>query len=656
MVPVLNPIHTLKLFKRHMAKYSYLRKRFRNVGLNAEDSSRLYNWFYRQIEGMGEARGIQYLKDCGDALLSYHYGTPRRPKWVRTYKGFPKCWLFLKKYPLELQVRLVKIARSILLSDVTEAQRIKVVEAVIQPFSGEDNYYDIVTSVLMDGINALGIKPNFKQPDCPDLVFRQFQQCSDSRVRPDVVSAVNNLSSNTRFQALPYWKESLLPLDVDAVPSEMISPGSPYVGRIYATQEGGGKLRMFAAPFKCYQVNLSPIHTWIAAFRDSLDTDCTLDQSKGALFARDQLREGRVVHSVDLSTATCRFPVSVQYYVLTALGLHGEFLDALSWACEGPWQVSEELVEFGFPSTLSWAVGQPLGIKPSMSMFSLTHNLLLTGICNRLGVNPSDTFRILGDDVVIVGDDVHSMYRSFMKVMGVPISEHKSHSSSKFAEFAGYSITRDFMVRPGKFAKASLSSHLSISDEHSSLLLGEVSLDMLLAEKLWLFRSEKYNPPNIEEYSRLLKANSNLTVDAFEYRLSCNHTLFVVGAKRLIADLYGPDPMLFTTFCGRIPDIREITSVIPNGLFRDQALSVTRWLQTLAPNNYAIFNTYVATLNSLWNLYVRGEIVSVDDALRLVRRVEAKTLDLFWIPPVKDLDSGLKIHKRIMNALLKTVA
>jgi hypothetical protein len=181
-------------------------------------------------------------------------------------------------------------------------------------------------------------------------------------------------------------------------------------------------------------------------------------------------------------------------------------LDLLVKVCRGVWSVDPNLQAGGFPPTIQWRVGQPLGIAPSMSMFSTCHNLLLRGIAHAVGAD-LDCFRVLGDDVVISDSRVHEMYLSVLNEADIPISGNKSFNSTNYAEFAGFSITRQAMVRPGQWREASKSNHLSLCEEFGTPLQYEVPAHWLTIERfhLWLTKPE-FNPRH--DSVRFLKAAS----------------------------------------------------------------------------------------------------------------------------------------------------
>lgn len=198
----------------------------------------------------------------------------------------------------------------------------------------------------------------------------------------------------------------------------------------------------------------TPLFKYLEYFLEQIPQDCHKDQSEGALWAADQLALGKTLHSIDLSNATDKFPYALQRMVLNQIGIPTEIVGLLDEVVRGDWKAPRELNE-----SVRWTVGQPLGLLPSFSMFSLTHHMLVRGVYMKLGI-PEDLwdYRILGDDVIIADGRVAALYKEALTQIGVEISMAKSYTSDVYAEFAGYSISPDGSFRPGKFRPASQSN------------------------------------------------------------------------------------------------------------------------------------------------------------------------------------------------------
>lgn len=522
------------------ATTKFMVKRLRNVGLNRQDSHRLSTWFAFQVKHQGPERAINFLKAVGDCMLNVLLGLSVKTAWVKTSAGgWPMALLFLiqkpegKGYSKETLLRVSKFARAIRLTEVTKRQVDKVVSAATSPYRGTEDGLELLSQMINLGITTVKIPmggllghPVVSAPRSPKHIARcttrylttQSRGLVETTVDPPVLEALETVMRTPQLYNLPYWKESFHPLSPrylnEVFETWTGTETDTNVGAIHATQEGAGKLRMYAAPLSIVQCLLYPIHKWIDRIRKTLVSDCTYNQLSGALWAQEELRQGKTVYSVDLTTATCRFPLKPQLDMLKVMGLDTVFLDALEWACTGIWDVGEELLPM-FPPTMSWNTGQPLGIAPSMSMFSTAHNLLLFGISRAIGA-PLGCFRVLGDDVVITDYGVYCEYLRIMSMCDVPISTNKSHISDQFAEFAGYMITPDLLIRAGQWRAAEMKNHLALSRELRTPLYGEVSKEMIEAEMLDLFSLGIYDPPKMN-WSKFLRANTALKYREIPY-------------------------------------------------------------------------------------------------------------------------------------------
>jgi len=243
-------------------------------------------------------------------------------------------------------------------------------------------------------------------------------------------------------------------LDPERIPyrsDEIIQ--APYSGKIVVIQEAGAKARVVATPSSASQVTLYPLHRMLDEMLRILPTDCTHDQEAGAKWAFNHLANGQDLHSVDLSGATDNFPISLQTGLLEGLGLNDEAL-LLTQLAKGIWILDSDLVTDllvgATQIATTYTKGQPQGLYSSFPLFALTHNLLLIDLCSKLGLKPVESFRILGDDIVIANDELNKSYRDHLSLFGVPISEQKSISSNSLGEFAGFVITPEGYFKPAK--------------------------------------------------------------------------------------------------------------------------------------------------------------------------------------------------------------
>jgi hypothetical protein len=208
---------------------------------------------------------------------------------------------------------------------------------------------------------------------------------------------------------------------------------------------------------------LTPLALALDDLLKSMSWSCVHDQESGIKFCQEGLVSGKVINSIDLSNATDSFPLKVQLEVVRSI-LHRSNLTsqkeddlARGYSDQQPANLLEELSIFaelargqwydrcgdGKPY-LTWGKGQPLGMVPSFAIFTLTHGILIRNIEMKLG--KSNTFRVLGDDVVINDSEVARWYVEELEYMGCEISALKTITSSHIAEFAGKVITADGVV------------------------------------------------------------------------------------------------------------------------------------------------------------------------------------------------------------------
>jgi len=216
-------------------------------------------------------------------------------------------------------------------------------------------------------------------------------------------------------------ESAYLPIDIDSV------------GKIGLIQEPGYKLRAVANPNRVYQVALYPLGDAIYKTLENLPWDCTFNQSKGFPVIQKHLQQNKRVHCIDLEGATDYFPLALQLNVLRSMfqGLDPDIslfeeLSRSSWIFQD--------------TTIKWTKGQPLGLYPSFGSFALTHGLLLFYLNN---FSHNDDFFILGDDVIILNDNLAIRYYNSLKELQCPISETKSITSPLMGEFGGKLIFRD---------------------------------------------------------------------------------------------------------------------------------------------------------------------------------------------------------------------
>jgi hypothetical protein len=250
------------------------------------------------------------------------------------------------------------------------------------------------------------------------------------------------------------------------------------IGKIGVIQEKGAKARFVAIPRLTVQLGSLPLGDMLYRILRRVPWDCTYDQESGAAWCQDRLAEGCKCFSVDLSDASNYFPLKLILRVISWIpAIPRPQTNYLRKTARGAWKADHLLG----PSDLTWSRGIPLGMYSCFPAFALTHGLLLRSI--ELRYNLKDTFRVLGDDVVISNPLVHLIYRRYLESMGMPVSEDKTlEASASLAEYAGFVITPKSRFRPQKLISPTQHNVVEISRRKDFVSLEEVRnpLDLLL--------------------------------------------------------------------------------------------------------------------------------------------------------------------------------
>jgi len=500
--------------------FHIIRKRLITLGVKPKDARVVSLDFDKQVKARGVNSALSYFKDTGDTLIGYLSGSRRKSNWVATYGGFPKHWMVLKDYPVTILLRVAKLARVILLKEPTPAMVSKLKEAAVSPFMGSQEALDALSTFQKVGLAYY----NFRIPEC-EFRFGSVVKASRTFVSKSVPTGteygfcLDKVVSCYRawsgfIHSIPNWEKALYPIHTSWIhsPANPVREISHFVGELGGVMEQGGKLRIFAAPNVLLQTYLEPLQLWLDRIRDQVPTDCYRDQESGALWAQEKLANGLFVQSIDLSSATCRYPFCIQLELLDSLGAPDVLVKLYKAMSRGQWKVQPHL-QSHFGESLVWAVGQPLGLSPSMSSFALSHNLVLCGMCLHLGIDPTDSFRIFGDDVVCCDKQLAALYRQVVTQAGIAISEHKSYDSQSYAEFAGYSILPDTLVRPGRWRAPSVLNIQGLVKDLGASVIQELNEEVHLTEKLLSFRVGTFTPEP-GEWPLYLFLNSTLFEDS----------------------------------------------------------------------------------------------------------------------------------------------
>lgn len=186
------------------------------------------------------------------------------------------------------------------------------------------------------------------------------------------------------------------------------------------------KTRIIAIGDYWTQSALKPLHDRIFSYLRRIKTDMTFNQ----LQSRSVLPDQGPYYSLDLSSATDRFPVEIQKVILGEM-IGKDYSEA--------WTRVVADYEFYVPwenRRVKYSVGQPMGLYSSWSVFALSHHIIVQVSALRVGKYPFKEYCLLGDDIVIADSLVALSYQKIIGDLGVTISEQKSHVSQDTYEFA----------------------------------------------------------------------------------------------------------------------------------------------------------------------------------------------------------------------------
>jgi len=430
------------------------------LGFTIQEVSQILSTIEIWSKASGSEWTVGRLKSLKQALIQKVSGGVPDYSWIASSDGNPKG-VFRKMFVESNQDNHRKVNKALsALMSYTAYLSDKVTDKQYKKTVGSIQSEDVLSDKKKDYLHSLGERIADKHIGEVNLKW-QFYPASLGTGKPGTNPEWFHqkwnhnkwIESFLRGLSVPYVSQYLERRS--EIPSALCLP-PPWDDRLAASpgdiaiiQERGYKARVIAMPHASIQVALYPLHQLLNQILKNLETDCTHNQEDGANFAQKALQAGKTVYSVDLSGATDNFPRSVQIGVLRGLGLADEakLIDSLSGS---EWKLSPQLRDVEGEEYVRYTKGQPQGLYSSFPLFGLTHNLVLTEMCSKLNIEPKESFRVLGDDVVITDSGLNTEYREFLNYVKVPVSEDKSLSSNQAAEFAGFLITRKAQFKAAK--------------------------------------------------------------------------------------------------------------------------------------------------------------------------------------------------------------
>lgn len=247
------------------------------------------------------------------------------------------------------------------------------------------------------------------------------------------------------------------------------------VGRIACLQQPGLKARWIGNPHRITQYCTEPLGSVLALLDDADPCTCTRDQEAGVRWAQQKLREDVTLAGADMTSASDLLSLGHSLRAATSIlgswvlsgRLNASSLDGFSdpahiitrtkfdarvqkalgelqelWflhlrhfvdVSRAPWVIPRS---YRMADTATWRQGWCLGTRPSFPLLSLTNSAMARDAAYKAGLNPRDSYRVIGDDI-IMDARILDAYVKNVEELGGLINHSKTLTSDRVAEFAG---------------------------------------------------------------------------------------------------------------------------------------------------------------------------------------------------------------------------
>nr|QHD64818.1 RdRp [Erysiphe necator associated mitovirus 7] len=379
---------------------------------------------------------IKYLKQVRLHCTRYICGNPLYTNKMSIgldKDGWPKIFYFLKPLVDSKRVPMLKFVMTIL--NFTRGWELSSSEwAKVKP------NYEVVTSpstckhTIPSGVINSFVK-DFKLKSVSPSFNKDKDIYLSSKAGPEGPATLTSMQSllNYNYQTMQHifniTDENGVNYFVDsyryAFENKIVPKKLKTLGKISFIKDPEAKLRLVAISDYFTQLYLKPIHTNILNLLKKFECDRTFTQNP--LHNWDTSENN--FWSLDLSSATDRFPVKLQMRLLTRI---------YNQNLANSWHLLLQNREFMTPegSVVNYATGQPMGTYSSWAVFTLCHHLVVYYCAHLNGIKNFNQYMILGDDIVIHNDKVAESYKKIIRELGVELSDNKTHVSNDTYEFA----------------------------------------------------------------------------------------------------------------------------------------------------------------------------------------------------------------------------
>jgi len=411
---------------------------------------RVFKIIFTLLKKNGTLFTVKYIKTCRLLITRYMCGRPLlvNSSFVSSKGGFPTKFLFLKEYIDSKSTE--KIIFCLTLMNISRTITSKRNEVIPIDFSSitdgpKKSFKTVPGSFVNEFINEFNLDWKIPKYSVKDF-FISLKMGPHGPTILSITETVKYLGSIT-MEAISFlvgkdfFNKYIGPL-ISFVNHNNISipngSGQENVfdhkstGRLSIIKDPECKMRVIAISDYFTQFTLKPIHVNFMNLLRKMPCDRTFTQDPFHKWEGSD-----PFYSLDLSSATDRFPVHLQKKLLNYLLFKSTNNVIYSWKYSESWAKLLTARIFTYKGTdYKYVVGQPMGCYSSWAAFTLAHHLVVQFCAKKENKFPFTNYIILGDDIVIKDNKVARSYIKFMTKLGVSISPHKTHVSKDTYEFA----------------------------------------------------------------------------------------------------------------------------------------------------------------------------------------------------------------------------
>jgi hypothetical protein len=445
------------------------------------------------VEQWYDASGPEWtnsrIKDLRQWYETCLAGKPTPPEWFKhTEDGYPKGiwkWVFNQKPAKALGV--LSMNTVFYESRLSDTQK----EKFLKGIHGNQSYGDI--SEDCQRVRKSYMRPNIRQPkQMPPIHFPTILDMTGSipvmnghsSIHPNENLGLCTKALQESWKSVPQITYDFLDDQdyLDIIPEGLnFRPDGGLalqtkldtcIGRVSVLQQPQLKARTVGNPNRVLQATLEPLKSVYMQTARKLPTDVTHDQISGVAWVQHQLRHGRSLSGSDLTSASDLLEVSrCLDLVNSAFGFrkiegYRDFEAYFLQVCRSDWYCPS------LNKNVKWEQGTVLGTGPSFGLLTLTNNVAAYAAIMRLNeektrnedyplLNPENSFRVLGDDIIMLSE-ILPYYEDIIQRLGGEINHSKTLTSDRVAEFAGRVITSDSCyLKAIKYSEPSDNSFMS---------------------------------------------------------------------------------------------------------------------------------------------------------------------------------------------------